>query len=277
MKTTFGRQFGLTAALILLCIVFLGTGFRALLYNYLVDGKRDSLTTAAESMSSLAAAYNTTGELAGNWDFRMSLNFASRVAETDAVVCDENGTVIVCSCDDPHCEHLGLTVDSSLTDSVLTDGEIYAHGTLTGLYSGSRYYVADPIIPDAATGAIGLVIVSVPAKGVDTVILSMLRMFLMTAVVVLLIALAVSSIVARREAQQLRALADTAHRFGHGDLKARAVVDPDNTVEMNELAREFNNMAISLEQSELRRREFVANISHELKTPMISATPSGNA
>ena len=39
-------------------------------------------------------------------------------------------------------------------------------------------------------------------------------------------------------------------------------------MEMHELAAEFNNMAASLEQSEIRRREFVANVSHELKTPM---------
>ena len=37
---------------------------------------------------------------------------------------------------------------------------------------------------------------------------------------------------------------------------------------MDELAAAFNNMATSLEKSEIQRREFVANVSHELKTPM---------
>jgi len=270
MKTTFGRQFGLTAALILLCVAFLGAGFRALMYNYLVNDKRSSLSNAAESVSSLAAAYNTSGELAGNWDFRMSLNFASKVAETDTVICDEDGKVIVCSCDNPQCVHMGRSAGDTLTENVLGSGETYAHGSLSGIYDDevSRYYVAAPIIPEGATDAIGFVIVSSPGAGIDDALLSTLKIFLLSAIVVLLIALAASSIVARHEAQQLRSLADTAQRFGHGDLKARAAVNEDNTVEMNELAREFNNMAISLEQAELRRREFVANVSHELKTPM---------
>lgn len=268
MKTTFGRQFALTAGLILLCITFLGAGFRAMMYNYLVDDKRESLSTTANAVSSLADAYNTTGELEGNWDFRMSLSFASRTSETDAVVCDESGTVIVSSSDDPHSVHMGATVDAALTQSVMDGGEIYAHGALAGLYDGSRYYVAVPIVPDQTADPIGFVIVSTPARGIDQALVSTLKIFFMTAVVVLLIALAATSILARHEAEQLRNLAGTAHRFGHGDLKARARLDENNTVEMNELAREFNSMAISLEQAEARRREFVANVSHELKTPM---------
>ena len=38
--------------------------------------------------------------------------------------------------------------------------------------------------------------------------------------------------------------------------------------EMEELAVAFNNMAASVQNSETIRQEFVANVSHELKTPM---------
>ena len=55
-------------------------------------------------------------------------------------------------------------------------------------------------------------------------------------------------------------------RFAHGDFSVR--VDSSRSDEIGALAAAFNQMADSLEQSEKRRNEFIANVSHELKTPM---------
>ena len=63
-------------------------------------------------------------------------------------------------------------------------------------------------------------------------------------------------------------MAKAAHDFGLGNLDARVQVDPKSSDEMQDLALAFNNMASSLQQSEYQRQEFVANVSHELKTPM---------
>lgn len=268
MKTTFARLFSFIAGLVLLCVLFLGAGFRALMTNYLVAESTESLSNNAASVAELAAAYDTTGQMEDNWDFRMSLSFASRVAETDAVICDENGVVVLCSCENLICRHLGQRLDVGLTTEVLENGQTYAKGMLDGLYEEERYYVAEPVTSGSTGATIGIVVASSPATEPSQVMGPMFQIFLLTAGVVLLVAVAATSILARHEAQQLKDLADAAHRFGHGDLRARAEVSEGGTVEMNELATEFNNMAISLEQSEIRRREFVANVSHELKTPM---------
>ena len=176
--------------------------------------------------------------------------------------------MVLCSCENLICRHLGQRLDVGLTTEVLENGQTYAKGMLDGLYEEERYYVAEPVTSGSTGATIGIVVASSPATEPSQVMGPMFQIFLLTAGVVLLVAVAATSILARHEAQQLKDLADAAHRFGHGDLRARAEVSEGGTVEMNELATEFNNMAISLEQSEIRRREFVANVSHELKTPM---------
>ena len=268
MKTTFGRLFSFIAVILLLCVLFLATGFRALMTNYLVGETRESLTNNAEAVAELASAYNTTGELESNWDFRMSLKLSSGVTKTDTVVCDEEGEVILCSCSEINCSHLGRHLSPALTAGVLEDGSVYARDSLEGLYDEDRYYVATTVVSQTTGRPTGIVLVSSPASDPASVMTPMLQIFLLTAAVVLLVVVAATSILARHESQQLKDLADAAHRFGHGDLKARAKDYSHSTVEMEELTNEFNSMADTLEQSELSRREFVANISHELKTPM---------
>ena len=76
------------------------------------------------------------------------------------------------------------------------------------------------------------------------------------------------TIFTRRNTAPLRTLAKAATDFGHGQLSARVNVEENASQEIRELALAFNNMASSLEKSEYQRQEFVANISHELKTPM---------
>ena len=66
----------------------------------------------------------------------------------------------------------------------------------------------------------------------------------------------------------LREMSVAAKKFGQGDFTSRIEVTSDD--EIGQLAMALNNMAQSLSQLESMRRSFVANVSHELKTPMTS-------
>ncbi len=75
------------------------------------------------------------------------------------------------------------------------------------------------------------------------------------------------SVTTRRQTKPLKEMAETVKKYGHGEFDVR-MPEAERQDEMGELARAFNSMAESLSRSEARRSEFVANISHELKTPM---------
>lgn len=62
-------------------------------------------------------------------------------------------------------------------------------------------------------------------------------------------------------------LASAARRLGGGDLSARAE-NIGGATEIDELGRSFDEMADRLERTVRAQREFVANASHQLRTPL---------
>jgi two-component system, OmpR family, sensor kinase len=82
----------------------------------------------------------------------------------------------------------------------------------------------------------------------------------------ILLGLAFASVLAGSLSRPLRALARAARRVGGGELDTRAEVTGPK--EQREVAHAFNDMATRLEQAFAAQREFVANASHQLRTPL---------
>jgi signal transduction histidine kinase len=80
------------------------------------------------------------------------------------------------------------------------------------------------------------------------------------------IALVIARWVARGMTQPLRDMAQAARRMEAGDYSQR--VHTDSRDEVGQLAVAFNRMSSELESLERLRRDLVANVSHELKTPI---------
>jgi len=90
--------------------------------------------------------------------------------------------------------------------------------------------------------------------------------FTLAAAVVVLLAAALSLILARRLVRPLGELAQATHQLAAGSYTARVAVTSND--ELGNLARDFNSLALTLEKSEQTRRQWVADISHELRTPI---------
>ena len=265
MKSTFGRSFSVFAGILLVALTVLGGSFQMMVQDFLTETTFDSLEQDAQIIADLAASYMEDDSLSGR-EFLMNLDIASKVSGSDAVICNSDGKVTICSDSLFGCKHMGLYVNEEYLQKVLSQGSDRATGLIKGLYSEERFLVALPVT--AADGDTGIIIVSSPSASVNQVLTKISNIFLTTAVCVILVSVAAVSFFARRESKPLQDMAKAANAFGHGDLEARVKIEEGNSEEMEELALAFNNMACSLQKSEYRRQEFVANVSHELKTPM---------
>ncbi|MBO5078211.1 MAG: HAMP domain-containing histidine kinase [Oscillospiraceae bacterium] len=266
MKTSFSRAFYPAVLILLIALSSVGFLFQALTKNEIEDQAMERLKLNAQTVSELAAAYYDQG-VTSLESFYLNMEVAARISEADTVICDSRGVLVLCSDAPLGCSHQGLSIESGYLQKVISQGCVMNTGVIRGLYEETRHVVSVPVL-DAQKNAVGIVIASSPVDESVGALQAMGRIHLSLSIAVIVLSAGVMILVARRHSRPLGQLSRAAVAFGHGNLDARVSVDPACPEEIQELALAFNNMADSLQKSEYRRQEFVANVSHELKTPM---------
>ena len=128
-------------------------------------------------------------------------------------------------------------------------------------------------IYDKNGGVEGVLMLRVPVFGLRHSFYEALEVFGGCLVLALLIAMAVAWFLSMKFTKPLNKMKDTAERLAAGDYTARSYVQQDD--EIGELAATLDGMAGRLEDADRQtrnteklRKEFIANISHELRTPV---------
>jgi len=267
MKSTFSRILTAVAIALLAALLLIGIFFQLLVKDFLTKSAMKSLRDDGEVLVELVqAAYS--GNAITDRNFNIALSVATSVSGADAVICDDSGKLLVCAQTPLGCEHQGMTVGKDYLENVFRNGYVTDTGVVEGLYPEMRYVVALPIVNEETGARIGIIIMSTPMEQTLAVLREISEIFVFVSILVVLLAVCLMTLFVRHQSQPLRAMAKAARAFGHGELTARVDTDGNYTQEVEELALAFNNMASSLQKSEYRRQEFVANVSHELKTPM---------
>ncbi len=266
MKKSHSRIF-YAVMFVLLPALLVGAALRFFVQDYLKENTFSRLENQAQVLSELAAAYFAEGTIS-NMQFVINLDLAAKVSQADAVVLSEGGVILLCSESPTGCKHRGLTVSSDYMQRVIDQGGASDTGVIQGLYTEPRYVSAAPIYSSRTGHAVGMVMVSTPVADTQGFLHWTSNSFVLISLVLLVLTALALSRFSRQHGHPLREMAKTAAAFGHGEMDARVKLAGHYPEEVEELALSINNMADSLQKSDYSRQEFVANVSHELKTPM---------
>ena len=257
------RQLFMTAAIVLLTLFLLGASFFLLSYNYARQERMEELKARAVVVARFSASYLQDNAFSSEEEFRELASFGASVSDMDFLICDREGRALLTT--ELALAGKTITMSRDLVQDALLEGESFGRDDLDGLYEKKQFVVGVPVL--SGNEPVGVVFAVAATTSLDNMWRAFVSLFFMTAMVVLMVAFMAASITAMRLVKPIREMVEATHRYAEGDFDVR-MYDYGRDDEIGVLAASFNNMAESLQETERQRREFIANISHELKTPM---------
>ena len=265
------RQLFVTVGMVMLTLFLLGAAFFSLSYNYARGQKSEEVASKAQVMSQLSINYLENGrymdieELRSDPDFQQLASFAAMVSDVHFMICDTEGHVLLST--DKALDGKVVTMPETMTREVMEKGVTSQRDDLGGLYEKKRFVVGVAAVNPESRETVGEVFAVSTTASLDSMWKGFIGLFFMTAFVVLMVSFMASSVTTMRQIQPIREMAQATRLYAEGDFDIR-MKDYGRSDEIGELAASFNRMAETLQQTERKRRDFIANISHELKTPM---------
>lgn len=152
----------------------------------------------------------------------------------------------------------------SFMDEINNGKNISGFKYIEGVFDTPQLVNASPIINNSYV--FGTVFSFSASASVNELLDVMIQTLVLSSLWVMLAALVAVYIISQKVIGPLKDISNAAKKFASGSFDVRVAVKGKD--EVAQLAMAFNNMAQSLDNYEDTRNAFVANVSHDLRTPM---------
>lgn len=273
----FAKYFLLFAAIFLVTLTVLGTALTLMVNAYSQNERTNLLKENVQSVSGTISSSLIMQDINSRYSVEKelmceSLYIISNSIDADVFVCDVEGNIILCKERAYSPPYFGEFTTCALHDSYSISSallqRVYETGTVTGritVRGQTNYIVGTTIVSDG--DVIGYTFAQTQT-GVQSLALAVIRIFLLSALACLMLAFICIWHLTKKMVTPLQQMSAAAKQFAIGDFSYRVKVRGCD--ELADLGIAFNDMADALDKTESSRASFVANVSHELKTPMTS-------
>lgn len=274
-KSVFARYMLAFVVIILISFSILAMIVSGQVMNYSKELKNDELSRIADWSSSILKTSYDNSEYSDlrefvNAEYMMlykMFEFVDSGEEINVILADTNGKILWCTQLDSQKD---TYVDQSKTLSEETlkkalHSEFGAEETtLNGVLKNPCYVNSRALDIDGDTQ--GVLFVTTISSNVYNFVISTVKTIVMSCMWVMCGAIIASYFISEKIVHPIRQMSQAAREFAVGNLDVRVPVAGND--EVSDLAMAFNNMASSLERNEETRRTFLANVSHDMRTPM---------
>lgn len=261
-KSIYSRIMLISFVLIFVAMVVAGALLFSLLSNYTINERKSVLQKEAERLNeSTVFLIKNKGSMVESF-YYMNLNDTSKRTNGLIYIIDTAGYTILSDNAKKQLDQSKLNTDLIKN---MSPGEMFVSlGNMNGLYKSTFLTVGLPLVYEK--NIIGATFIAVPMPEINRYKNEIFRIFILSISIAFLIATFITYFYSRKVSRPLKDMILAAQAVSKGNFDLKVPITGDN--EISELSHNFNLMIDSLKNLEDMRTDFIANVSHELRSPM---------
>ena len=265
MRTILGKQLILYLGTLAICLTMLGVVLSQVIRTYFTDQRVETLLDSGARVSAVFEGAVPFGpfELIDIGRINREIATMRQLFDARLVLMNANFEVIGTTHDLAY-NHERLYHPDLVP--ILEGTPITTYGTLNGLFTEPLLTIGYPL--RSGNQIVGAVLVGSSMAELENAIDEMYRLTLFSLGASALVAGMLIYISSKSISRPLRQMNEAAKEIVGGDFEKRITVRSKD--EVGQLAESFNHMAEGLQEQERIRREFIANLSHDIRSPLTS-------
>lgn len=253
-----GIRFKLWIYTSLLLVTLLGLTYlmqSSILDSFYINRESGNLKDQAQKLSDILSESGGVKDITSEMDYIVSLTGGR------AALYDESGILKTYS--GRFMQGRLINIELEMLNSVLSGRDEYKSDNMNGM----QMKIVSVGVPVKVNGnIIGAVFLHSPTSPMQDAVVKLKRQFLVLFIIALIISTLGAIIISKRFTNPIINIKIAAGKIAKGNYRARAEIKGED--EFKELADTINEMAQDLEKTEKLRRDFIANVSHEFRTPL---------
>jgi len=265
MKNSIQKKLFITYGIaIIIGFAILALALLRIFDQYFIENRKELLYEQGKKVAREAAEVLYLGNPSSK-SLINDLQVLEKFLDAHIWVVNNEGTVVAVSGSNEE-RLLGKKLSEAKLNNLAKGDSIEERGNFGGMLSEPSLTVGYPVFVNNKFS--GGVLVHASLLEIQENFKEVYRLTLWAILISVAVAYGILYIQIRRISNPLREISEAAKVIAGGEFQKRLDINTGDEIE--ELGRSFNNMAESLEKIEENRRNLIANISHDLRSPMTS-------
>ncbi len=266
MNTLFKKQFIMQSFVLIISFALLGAGLTKAFSSFFVEQKKDLLVEQSKKISkTFKQAYFLDGRY-GLLALQNEIEILEEYLNASFIFIDDKDNIKIISTDIDSKWYNKKVDFKKILEENKNENYYEIKGNMGGIFNEPMLSIGRPM--NINEQYIGTIFINTPVTDLFLTVEKAYQIIMLFTIFAIIGAFILVYLFSKKITLPLIEISNAAKIMAGGDFKKRVYINSKDDI--GQLANVLNDMAESLDEQEKRRREFISNISHDIRSPLTS-------